>query len=41
MLQSNLAALDVTVPGEALERLAALREDPELYWETRSELPWN
>jgi aryl-alcohol dehydrogenase-like predicted oxidoreductase len=41
MLQSNLAALDLTLPGEALERLAALREDPELYWETRSELPWN
>jgi aryl-alcohol dehydrogenase-like predicted oxidoreductase len=41
MVQSNLAALDVTVPAETLERLASLAEEPEVYWEERSELPWN
>jgi aryl-alcohol dehydrogenase-like predicted oxidoreductase len=40
MVQSNLGALDVTVTGDMLERLAALAEDPETYWEQRSELPW-
>jgi aryl-alcohol dehydrogenase-like predicted oxidoreductase len=40
MLQSNLGALDVTVTGEAWERLYGLAEDPEQYWEQRSELPW-
>jgi aryl-alcohol dehydrogenase-like predicted oxidoreductase len=41
MVLSNLDALDVSVPGEALERLATLAEDPEAYWEQRSELAWN
>ncbi len=41
MLESNLGALDVTVPGEAFERLASLAEDPDEYWEQRSELAWN
>ena len=37
-LQSNLAALALEVdPG----RLDGLVEDPDVYWETRSELPWN
>jgi aryl-alcohol dehydrogenase-like predicted oxidoreductase len=41
MVLSNLDALDVSVPGEARERLAALAEDPEEYWEQRSGLAWN
>jgi len=37
-LQSNLAALALEVdPG----RLDGLVEDPDVYWETRSKLPWN
>ncbi len=35
-LRSNLGAADLDGPGE----LAALREDPEAYWERRSALPW-
>jgi len=35
-LRSNLAAAGLDDPGE----LAALREDPETYWDRRSELPW-
>ena len=41
MLESNLGALELSVPGEILERLGALAEAPERYWEERSELPWN
>jgi aryl-alcohol dehydrogenase-like predicted oxidoreductase len=41
MLASNLAALRVEADEELLERLGALREDPETYWETRSALSWN
>ena len=41
MIKSNLGAPDVTVPGEAWERLAMLTEAPEEYWETRSKLAWN
>jgi aryl-alcohol dehydrogenase-like predicted oxidoreductase len=41
MVQSNLDALEVTVGGEVLERLAPVAEDPEMYWEQRSELAWN
>jgi aryl-alcohol dehydrogenase-like predicted oxidoreductase len=41
MLRSNLAARDLTLGDDVLERLGALREDPEAYWETRSELAWN
>jgi aryl-alcohol dehydrogenase-like predicted oxidoreductase len=40
MLHSNLGALEIDVPGEAWERLAALAEEPDTYWETRSKLPW-
>jgi len=37
-LQSNLAAVALEVdPG----RFDGLVEDPDTYWETRSELPWN
>jgi aryl-alcohol dehydrogenase-like predicted oxidoreductase len=41
MLASNLSALDVTVDDEAWDRLSGLAEDPEAYWEQRSELAWN
>jgi aryl-alcohol dehydrogenase-like predicted oxidoreductase len=37
MLRSNLAALDLRYDG-SLDHLA---EDPEKYWATRAELPWN
>ena len=40
MVQSNLDALEVAVGAEVLERLAPLAEDPETYWQERSELPW-
>jgi aryl-alcohol dehydrogenase-like predicted oxidoreductase len=40
-LHSNLGGLDVSVPADAVERLSALAEPPEQYWETRSELAWN
>jgi aryl-alcohol dehydrogenase-like predicted oxidoreductase len=35
-LESNLAALEIDT-----EPLDGLVEDPETYWEKRSELPWN
>jgi aryl-alcohol dehydrogenase-like predicted oxidoreductase len=41
MLLSNLAARDLSLDSALLDRLSALREDPETYWETRSELSWN
>jgi len=41
MLKSNLAATRVELGEELLERLGALREAPESYWETRAALPWN
>jgi aryl-alcohol dehydrogenase-like predicted oxidoreductase len=41
MVQSNLRALEIAVGGDTLARLAALSEDPERYWETRSKLAWN
>jgi aryl-alcohol dehydrogenase-like predicted oxidoreductase len=41
MVRSNLDALELTVGGEVLERLAPVAEDPETYWEQRSELAWN
>jgi aryl-alcohol dehydrogenase-like predicted oxidoreductase len=41
MLRSNLAALDVAWDAGLDERLAALAEPAEEYWERRSQLPWN
>ena len=41
MTASNVAALDVTVDPETLERLGELAEDPDGYWERRSALSWN
>jgi aryl-alcohol dehydrogenase-like predicted oxidoreductase len=40
-LESNLGALDVRWDPELDERLAALAEPAEEYWEQRSRLPWN
>jgi aryl-alcohol dehydrogenase-like predicted oxidoreductase len=40
MLESNLTALEVEVGEDAMERLAPLAEDPDAYWETRSQLAW-
>ncbi len=41
MVVSNLAALDVAVDPEMLERLGGLAENPDGYWERRSALDWN
>jgi aryl-alcohol dehydrogenase-like predicted oxidoreductase len=39
-LRSNVSALEVSVPGDVLERLRTLAEPAGTYWEERSELPW-
>jgi aryl-alcohol dehydrogenase-like predicted oxidoreductase len=42
MVQSNLGALAVSeLGGDAGERLTKLAEEPDQYWERRSELAWN
>jgi aryl-alcohol dehydrogenase-like predicted oxidoreductase len=40
-LQSNLTALEVDYDDELDRRLAPLVEEPDPYWSTRAELPWN
>lgn len=40
-LHSNLKALDVVLDEEAMMRLAALAESPQIYWNTRAQLAWN
>jgi aryl-alcohol dehydrogenase-like predicted oxidoreductase len=40
-LQSNLAALSVTVDAEANAALETLREESAGYWQRRAELAWN
>jgi aryl-alcohol dehydrogenase-like predicted oxidoreductase len=40
-LASNLAAAELRLPEAMLDGLAALEEDSERYWSTRSALPWN
>jgi aryl-alcohol dehydrogenase-like predicted oxidoreductase len=40
-LRSNLTALEVGYDDELDRRLAPLIEQPERYWSTRAELPWN
>lgn len=40
-VRSNLRAAQVTLEPDALDDLADLAEPPEVYWETRSRLPWN
>ena len=39
-LRSNLSALELDADPAVLERLEALREDPDAYWEQRAALPW-
>jgi aryl-alcohol dehydrogenase-like predicted oxidoreductase len=41
MLTSNLAALDLTLSPATLDRLSALAETPDEYWQTRAGLAWN
>ncbi len=40
-LESNLKARDLTLSADDQEALAALKESPEDYWNTRSSLAWN
>jgi len=40
-LRSNLAARTVTWDDEAERALAGLAEEPEVYWQRRSQLDWN
>ncbi|MEU6910167.1 aldo/keto reductase [Streptomyces coeruleorubidus] len=40
-LASNLHAAVVDLDDEQLTRLAALAEDPRVYWERRGQLPWH
>jgi len=40
-LQSNLLALTLNLGPDVLELLEAIGEDPDTYWEERSELAWN
>src|SRR5206468_3961516 len=40
-LASNVSALGVRWDDQAADRLAALRENPDAYWSTRSSLAWN
>jgi aryl-alcohol dehydrogenase-like predicted oxidoreductase len=40
-LESNLVARVLELGPSVLERLDAIGEDAETYWEKRSELPWN
>jgi aryl-alcohol dehydrogenase-like predicted oxidoreductase len=39
-LESNLRALDLALPPDALAPLSALREDGAEYWRRRAALPW-
>jgi aryl-alcohol dehydrogenase-like predicted oxidoreductase len=40
-LRSNLSALEVVCDAEASERLSALAETPNDYWQARGKLAWN
>jgi aryl-alcohol dehydrogenase-like predicted oxidoreductase len=40
-LRSNLVALMLDLGPDVRGRLDAIGEDPDTYWEERSELPWN
>jgi aryl-alcohol dehydrogenase-like predicted oxidoreductase len=39
-LATNVAALDLRLPADALDRLAPLREPSAAYWARRAALPW-
>jgi aryl-alcohol dehydrogenase-like predicted oxidoreductase len=40
-LRSNLAARELAWDDELEQRFAGLAEEPDAYWATRAELPWN
>ncbi len=40
-LESNLAALELSLSDEDWDRLASVAEDPTDYWKRRSALPWS
>ena len=40
-IESNLGAAAFTADAAVLERFEALREEPDVYWETRAALKWN
>jgi aryl-alcohol dehydrogenase-like predicted oxidoreductase len=40
-LTANLAALAVPLDADTSQYLATLAEEPHVYWQTRSRLPWN
>ena len=40
-LESNLKALEFELSADLESELVQLTEDPVVYWEQRSELPWN
>ncbi|MCA9968746.1 MAG: hypothetical protein KC425_00950, partial [Anaerolineales bacterium] len=40
-VQSNVLALDVAWDDALAQRLSSLAETPDVYWRTRSALPWN
>jgi aryl-alcohol dehydrogenase-like predicted oxidoreductase len=40
-VESNLRALEITVPDGELDRLLLGAEDPDHYWDKRAALPWN
>jgi aryl-alcohol dehydrogenase-like predicted oxidoreductase len=40
-LHSNVKALSVCLPKEAIAQLQTLQETPAHYWHSRSKLPWN
>ncbi len=40
-LQANVQALQISWSDDLARRLSRLAEPPELYWQTRSNLPWN
>ncbi len=40
-LQSNIAAVDISMDKDTLAQLASLNETPTEYWATRSQLAWN
>jgi aryl-alcohol dehydrogenase-like predicted oxidoreductase len=40
-MESNLEALEITVPDGDLDRLMLAAEDPDHYWDKRAALPWN
>lgn len=40
-LQSNVAAVTLDYDDETASKLQSLRESPESYWQTRSQLDWN